>query len=118
MHLNLSSNGSLGLVIIVRPSLLYILEHFPTYHRPLTAITNSYRCAIYYLRRIMHIWQDDEARKFLRNIVYAMAPDSRLLIGEIVVPDKAEGVDKTVYWIGLCMLIIGGKERSVKEFSD
>ena len=47
-----------------------------------------------------------------------MAPDSRLLIGGIVVPDKAEGVDKTVYWMDLCMLIIGGKERSEKEFSD
>ena len=60
----------------------------------------------------------NEARKNLKNIADAMAPDSRLLIGEIVVPDKPEGVDKTVYWMDLCMLIIGGKERSEKEFSD
>ncbi|PMD66568.1 o-methyltransferas-like protein [Hyaloscypha bicolor E] len=71
---------------------------------------------IYYLRRIMHNWQDNEARKILKNIADAMAPDSRLLIGEMVVPDKPEGVDKTVYWMDLCMLIIGGKERSEKEF--
>ncbi|PMD36716.1 S-adenosyl-L-methionine-dependent methyltransferase [Hyaloscypha variabilis F] len=73
---------------------------------------------IYYLRRIMHNWQDNEARKILKNIADAMAPDSRLLIGEMVVPDIPEGVDKTVYWMDLCMLIIGGKERSEKEFSD
>jgi hypothetical protein len=30
---------------------------------------------------------------------------------------KPEGVDKTVYWMDLCMLIIGGKERSENEFS-
>jgi hypothetical protein len=39
----------------------------------------------------------NEARKNLQNIADAMAPDSRLLIGEIVVPDKPEGVHKTVY---------------------
>ncbi|TVY17283.1 O-methyltransferase hmp5 [Lachnellula arida] len=72
---------------------------------------------IYYLRRIMHNWQDAECRKILQNIAGAMAPDSRLLIGEMVVPDVPEGVDKTVYWMDLCMLIIGGKERSEKEFS-
>lgn len=65
----------------------------------------------------MHNWQDNEARKILKNIADAMAPDSRLLIGEMVVPKEPEGVDKTVYWMDLCMLIIGGKERSEKEFS-
>jgi len=47
-----------------------------------------------------------------------MAPDLTLLIGDKVVPDKPEGVDKTVYWMDLCMLIIDRKERSEKEFCD
>ncbi|KAL3418584.1 O-methyltransferase [Phlyctema vagabunda] len=72
---------------------------------------------VYYLRRIMHNWQDAEAQKILKNIAGAMAPDSRLLIGEMVVPTEPEGIDKTVYWMDLCMLIIGGKERSETEFS-
>jgi hypothetical protein len=72
---------------------------------------------IYYLRRIMHNWQDAECQKILQNIADAMAPDSRLLIAEMVVPKQPEGIDKTVYWMDLCMLIIGGKERSEKEFS-
>lgn len=66
----------------------------------------------------MHNWQDNEARKILRTIANAMAPNSRLLIGAMVVPDKPEGVDKTVYWMDLCMLIVAGKERSEKGFSD
>ena len=47
-----------------------------------------------------------------------MAPDSRLLIGEMVVPETKAVVDKTVYWMDLCMLIIGEKEHSEKEFSS
>jgi hypothetical protein len=47
-----------------------------------------------------------------------MAPDSRLLIAEMVVPPMPEGIDKTAYWMDFCMLIIGGKERSEKEFSN
>jgi len=73
---------------------------------------------IYYLRRIMHNWQDKECQKILKNIADSMARDSRLLIGEMVVPEQPDGVDKTVYWMDLCMLIIGGKERSEKEFSE
>jgi hypothetical protein len=65
----------------------------------------------------MHNWQDAECRKILQNIADVMAPDSRLLIGEMVVPKTPEGIDKTVYWMDMCMLIIGGKERSEKEFS-
>ncbi|OBT41467.1 hypothetical protein VE00_08072 [Pseudogymnoascus sp. WSF 3629] len=75
---------------------------------------------IYYLRRIMHNWQDREAIIILSQIADAMAPDSRLLIGEMVVPEVPktgyEGLDMTVYWMDMCMLVIGGKERSEKEF--
>lgn len=68
----------------------------------------------------MHNWQDREAIVILSHIADAMAPDSRLLIGEMVVPKVPktgyEGLDMTVYWMDLCMLVIGGKERSEKEF--
>ncbi|KAH8820847.1 S-adenosyl-L-methionine-dependent methyltransferase [Xylogone sp. PMI_703] len=74
---------------------------------------------IYYLRRIMHNWQDAECRTILSHISAAMAPTSRLLIGEMVVPESPENQpDKTVYWMDLCMLVIGGKERSQKEFES
>lgn len=46
-----------------------------------------------------------------------MAPDSRLLIGQMVVPKKPGGVNKYVYMMDVCMLVIGGKERSGREFT-
>lgn len=64
----------------------------------------------------MHNWQDAECHTILQHIADAMAADSRLLIAEMVVPDIPHGVDKTAYWMDMCMLIIGGKERSEKEF--
>lgn len=74
---------------------------------------------IYYLRRIMHNWQDAECHTILSHISAAMAPTSRLLIGEMVVPESPENQpDKTVYWMDLCMLVIGGKERSKREFES
>ena len=84
-------------------------NHFP-------ALTYTPDAHIYYLRRIMHNWQDKEAIKILKHIADAMAPDSRLLIGEMVVPEHA-GVNKYVYMMDLCMLVIGGKERSETDFS-
>jgi len=71
---------------------------------------------IYYLRRILHNWHDESAKIILKNIVDAMAPDSTLLIGEMVIPEQA-GVNKYVYMMDMCMLIIGGKERTESEFS-
>ena len=72
---------------------------------------------IYHLRRILHNWGDDEARKILKNIAEAMALDSRLLIGEMIIPEKA-GVNKYIYMLDMAMMVIGGKERSEKDFSD
>src|SRR3954452_6557137 len=65
---------------------------------------------IYHRRRVLHNWQHVEARKILQNIADAMAPDSKLLIGEMVVPKKPGGVNKYVYMMDICMLAIGGKE--------
>lgn len=65
----------------------------------------------------MHNWHDQPAKVILKNIADAMLPDSTLLIGEMVVPKQA-GVNKYVYMMDMCMLIIGGKERTEIEFSN
>ena len=72
----------------------------------------------YYFRRIMHNWPDAECSKILANTASAMAPDSRLLIAEMVVPDFDRRDDMTPYWMDLAMLIIAGRERSAKDFSN
>jgi len=71
----------------------------------------------YYFRRIMHNWPDKECTQILANTATAMGPDSRLLIGEMVVPEDTSRDDMTVYWMDFAMLTIGGRERSAKEFA-
>jgi hypothetical protein len=53
----------------------------------------------------------------LKNIADAMLPDSTLLIGEMVIPEHA-GINKYVYMMDMCMLVIGGLERTESEFSS
>ncbi|XWW93584.1 hypothetical protein V2A60_001518 [Cordyceps javanica] len=71
----------------------------------------------YLMRRLLHDFHDCEAIEILRNTASAMAPDSRLLICDMLVPDKVK-VDgpMTLYWLDFSLLAIGGKERSLAEF--
>ncbi|ROV88111.1 hypothetical protein VSDG_09379 [Cytospora chrysosperma] len=46
----------------------------------------------YYLRAILHNWDDDKAVQILANIVPAMSADSMVLIDEVVIPDMGAHV--------------------------
>jgi hypothetical protein len=92
-------------------SLSSSLQHSPTN----TPLTDAH---IYFLRRIMHNYQDGVCISILKNIASAMSSKSRLLIAEIVVPARTDvGEDMVTYWMDMVMLAIGGKERSEKEFA-
>lgn len=68
---------------------------------------------IYYLRKIMHNYYDDKCCTILRPIVEAMGPTSRLLFGDMVLPESARpGDDPLPFGMDLRMMMIGGKERS------
>jgi hypothetical protein len=41
----------------------------------------------YYLRAVLHNWDDDKAAQILANIVPAMSAGSRVLIDEVIIPD-------------------------------
>lgn len=72
---------------------------------------------IYYIRRILHNYQDGVCIAILKNIAAAMGPKSRLLVAEIIVPARTEvGEDMGAYWMDMVMLAIGGKERSEKDY--
>ncbi|PVH83370.1 o-methyltransferas-like protein [Cadophora sp. DSE1049] len=72
---------------------------------------------IYFLRRIIHNYQDNVCLTILKNIAAAMGPKSRLLIGEVIVPARTQiGEDLGTYWMDMVMISIGGRERSEKEF--
>lgn len=48
-----------------------------------------------------------------------MGPSSRLLIGDFVVPEKAEvGDDFMIYWMNFSMMCLTGKEKTKREFEE
>ncbi|KAH6851189.1 O-methyltransferase-domain-containing protein [Chaetomium sp. MPI-CAGE-AT-0009] len=69
----------------------------------------------YYLRSVLHNWGDAQALDILRNLVPALAADSRLLIDETVVPDV--GADAWVAGLDLNMMLLGGMERREDEWA-
>ncbi|KAJ5994420.1 hypothetical protein N7451_010144 [Penicillium sp. IBT 35674x] len=77
-------------------------------------ITNA---KFYYLRRIMHDWPDKEAASILQNIGSVMAPDARILIDEVVLPNTGAHWQATMADL-LMMFAFGGKERSTKQWES
>ena len=71
---------------------------------------------VYYIRRVMHDWQDADAAKILQRIVPAMAEDTRVLISDMCMPDPVGLQDAGAIWMDLMMLTIGGKERTHKDW--
>ncbi|KAL1977238.1 hypothetical protein VTN31DRAFT_97 [Thermomyces dupontii] len=75
----------------------------------------------YYIRRCLHNWTDAHCIQILKSIVPAMAPDSRVLIGEMVVPEygseRPGGVeDMAPYWMDHNMFAFGGRERTKSDW--
>jgi hypothetical protein len=71
---------------------------------------------MYYIRRVMHDWQDKEAAKIMKCIVPAMAPDSRIIISDMAIPEPVTLRDAGAIWLDLMMMSIGGKERTVRDW--
>lgn len=69
----------------------------------------------YYLRTVLHDWEDDKGEEILRNIVPAMAPDSQILIDEMVLPTTG------AHWFSACLdlhmyTMLGAMERNVDQW--
>lgn len=70
----------------------------------------------YHLRAITHDWSDSVVVDILSNIVPAMSPDSRIIIGDNIFPEK--GTDALAGVMDIMMLCIGGKERTEDGFRN
>ncbi|KAK3901633.1 O-methyltransferase-domain-containing protein, partial [Staphylotrichum tortipilum] len=73
---------------------------------------------VYYIRRCLHDYPDRTCITILSHIVNAMAPDSRLLIAEHLLPASPTPSPSTAHksMIDLAMLTIAGKERTLEDF--
>lgn len=72
--------------------------------------------SIYYLRRILHDWSDDQSRVILSHLADAMSPDSRVLISENIVQEDPP-TDLSAM-MDMVMMTISGKERSERDWED
>lgn len=71
---------------------------------------------VYYIRRVMHDWQDNDAARILKAIIPAMGPDSRILISDMAIPEPVTSRDAGAIWLDLMMMSIGGKERTIRDW--
>jgi demethylsterigmatocystin 6-O-methyltransferase len=69
------------------------------------------------MRAVLHDWPDNECRVILRNIIDALAPDSVILIDDIVAPNK--GVPWQACQIDLTMMVAGAAmERTEAQWQN
>lgn len=74
---------------------------------------------IYLLRHLLIDYPDATALEILRNNVSAMGPESRLIINDMPVPDRAtRGDQQMVYLFDFMLLTMCGRERSMKEYKN
>ncbi|KAG7289660.1 hypothetical protein NEMBOFW57_006035 [Staphylotrichum longicolle] len=72
---------------------------------------------VYFMRRLLHDFYPSVCIDILKNTVSAMGPDSRLIVCDMLVPEKAErGQLKELYWLDLNLMSISGKEKTMAEF--
>lgn len=84
------------------------------------ALTKFYSDAhIYFLRQFLHDFYDPDAIPILKNTASAMGPDSRLIICEMLLPDRVEPHEnRDTYWMDLAMLVVGGQERTKEQMAS
>lgn len=71
----------------------------------------------YYMRTVLHDWDEENSIKILKNTAAAMGPDSQLLIDEMVLPNK------DVHWWSACLdlhmyTMLNALERTVDQWHD
>ncbi len=69
------------------------------------------------LKFILHDWNDEESVQLLKSCRSAIAPDGRILVLEVVVPESS-GPDLSHLMDMNMMVMTGGMERTAKEYES
>jgi hypothetical protein len=70
----------------------------------------------YVLSRIIHDWPDDDAERILATCRDAMRADSRLLVVEAIMPERARDRPAAIRMDLHMLLLLGARERTEAEF--
>ncbi|WP_280380663.1 methyltransferase [Nocardia wallacei] len=74
----------------------------------------------YVLKSVLHDWDDERAVEILRSCRAAMGPRSRLLVVEVVMPDRTESTreHRQKIWADLTMFVASGRgERTERRYA-
>ena len=70
---------------------------------------------VYYMRNVLHDWPDDKCVEILQNLKSAMTADSRILIDEMIMPEKGAPWRATQQDF-IMASVLAAKERSRSEW--
>jgi ubiquinone/menaquinone biosynthesis C-methylase UbiE len=72
----------------------------------------------YLLSRVIHDWEDEEARRILGNCGRAMSAESVLLVVEAILPERVLDQPGAVQMDLLMLLFLGARERTAAEYEQ
>jgi hypothetical protein len=72
----------------------------------------------YLLKHIIHDWSDDDCRTILGHVAAAMAPEARVILVEMVMPETSEPHPAKFQDINMLAMTEGGCERTERELAD
>jgi len=72
---------------------------------------------IYFMRRLLHDFYNPVVVEILKNTIPAMGPSSRLIVCDMIIPERTQaGVDTALYTMDFSLLTVSGQERTLDEF--
>jgi hypothetical protein len=72
----------------------------------------------YLLSRVIHDWDDEDARRILATCRAAMAPGSRLLLVEALLPERARERPEAVRMDLHMLVLLGARERTEAQYGQ
>lgn len=106
-----------------RPEIIEIAQNDPELPTAMVKMVHDFKtpqpiknAKAYYMRFIVHAYLDDAAVALLTHIREAMAPDSKLLIAEMVIPDRLDEASLSSGMYDMLLFNGGGKERTEAEY--
>ncbi|EXJ85782.1 hypothetical protein A1O1_06150 [Capronia coronata CBS 617.96] len=70
----------------------------------------------YYFRRVFHDYSDELCAKALNQIIPVMAPDSHILIADMLLPEIMTDKEAHTAALDVACMVMGGKERTEEDF--
>nr|POE83811.1 o-methyltransferase gsfc [Quercus suber] len=106
-----------------RPEVISIAKNSPELPAAMVKMAHDFtkpqpikHARAYFMRFIIHDYLDDVCVKILSHLSDVMAPDSRVLIADMVIPERLDEQSLPSALYDMLLMHVGGKERTEAEF--